>query len=118
MNTKELARYNKLVQQATGFFRRDAEGKFRFAAMLKELHELSGDAGGISKDLGMSGRGEVERYIEILEFWGEERIPDFPMQPARWSHYRDIVFNGLWFRSCRLAPRRLLSGADSMRWAN
>jgi hypothetical protein len=96
MNTRQLNRYNKLVAQATGFFRRDVETKFKFAVLLREMVALTNDPRQVSVDLGMSGRGEVEGYIAVLEFWGDERIPDFPMQPARWSHYRNVIFNYEW----------------------
>lgn len=115
MNSKELGRYNRLIARATGFFRRDAESKFQFAAILAELVGLTGDAGKVSNDLGMSGRREVEGYIAVGEFWGSDRIPDFPMQPARWSHYRNVVFNQYWYSDPKLqaqAKQAALKGGN------
>lgn len=102
MTKEELAEYNKLLKQATGFFRRDIEGKFRFAAALREMVRLSGDARIVSRDLGMSGAAEVEKYIRIVNFWEDERIPDFPGQPARWAHYRDVLFSSDFDKAGRL----------------
>lgn len=85
-----MSEYDSLLNKALACIRKDIEGRFELARILRDLVMLAGDIDHVARDLQWQP-GDIQRYINVAEMFGDRRLPDVHSRPASWRVYARLA---------------------------